>query len=277
MPRRCGPRSSAIRPPTTCARCSTAIPRGAAPRGNWGDIDFLRNVHDLNPTLQDTQFADYHGHGWNFRAIFKRDREGNLLDAQGNVVSPDDPEKFQRAGSEPFAPVGTQPGKAVHLMDIHAEKGPAMRRLPLRAGQPRQRADLRRGRQRDRDRLQGLPRHRRRLPDAADQRPRRAAARQRPFAAAQPDGKRRFEWMYDPFGRKILIQRSIVDPSLQWQVRLVRDSRRSREPALQRQGRARQADEPGGRGKLASSSSGPASRPRTARIPTARWPASPAT
>ena len=33
---------------------------------------------------KDTQFADYHGHGWNFRAVFKRDREGNLLDADGN-------------------------------------------------------------------------------------------------------------------------------------------------------------------------------------------------
>ena len=55
-------------------------PEGAAPKGLWGDLDFLRNVYDLNSELNDTQFADYHGHGWNFRAIFKRDREGNLLD-----------------------------------------------------------------------------------------------------------------------------------------------------------------------------------------------------
>ncbi|MEO1729734.1 MAG: hypothetical protein AAFR64_03240, partial [Pseudomonadota bacterium] len=54
-------------------------PEGAAPRGKWSDLDFLRNVYDLNPELKDTQFADYHGHGWNFRGIFKRDREGNLL------------------------------------------------------------------------------------------------------------------------------------------------------------------------------------------------------
>ena len=66
-------------------------PEGAAPRGNWADLDFLRNVYDLNPTLKDTQFADYHGHGWNFRGIFKRDREGNLLDADGKIVAPDDP------------------------------------------------------------------------------------------------------------------------------------------------------------------------------------------
>ncbi|MBH1992935.1 MAG: hypothetical protein I8H86_08605, partial [Sphingomonadaceae bacterium] len=56
-------------------------PEGAAPRGKWADLDFLRNVYDLNDKAKDTQFADYHGHGWNFRGVFKRDREGNLLDA----------------------------------------------------------------------------------------------------------------------------------------------------------------------------------------------------
>jgi hypothetical protein len=45
-------------------------PEGAAPRGDWADVQFLKNVAKLNPTLHDTQFADYHGHGWNFRAVF---------------------------------------------------------------------------------------------------------------------------------------------------------------------------------------------------------------
>ena len=61
-------------------------PEGAATRGNverrrssW------RTCPSLNPQLKDTQFADYHGHGWNFRAVYKRDRKGNLLDADGNV------------------------------------------------------------------------------------------------------------------------------------------------------------------------------------------------
>ena len=44
-------------------------------------------MSELNPQLKDTQFADYHGHGWNFRAVYKRDRKGNLLDAQGARVS----------------------------------------------------------------------------------------------------------------------------------------------------------------------------------------------
>ena len=83
-------------------------PEGAAVRGLWSDDEFLKNVSKLNPKLKDTQFADYHGHGWNFRAVYKRDRKGNLLDASGKQVSFNDPKKFK---------------KAVHLADIHLEKG----------------------------------------------------------------------------------------------------------------------------------------------------------
>ena len=83
-------------------------PEGAVARGKWADEDFLRNVTDLYPQLNDTQFADYHGHGWNFRAIFKRDRHGHLLDADGEIVDDDDPEKFK---------------KAVHMSSIHLDVG----------------------------------------------------------------------------------------------------------------------------------------------------------
>jgi hypothetical protein len=85
-----------------------ANPEGAALRGLWSDRDFLADVSSLNPQLKNTQFADFHGHGWVFRAVFKKDRRGNLLDAAGKVVSPEDPDKFR---------------KAVHLKDIHLEKG----------------------------------------------------------------------------------------------------------------------------------------------------------
>ena len=57
-------------------------PEAAAARGLWGNLDFLEKVAELNPKLKDTQFADYHGHGWVFRAVFKNDRQGNLLDAR---------------------------------------------------------------------------------------------------------------------------------------------------------------------------------------------------
>ena len=83
-------------------------PEEAAIRGKWSDPDFLKNVSKLNPTLKDTQFADYHGHGWNFRAVYKRDRKGALLDKKGDIVADNDPNKFK---------------KAVHLSSIHMDLG----------------------------------------------------------------------------------------------------------------------------------------------------------
>ncbi len=85
-----------------------ANPEGAAVRGKWSDKNFLANVTDLNPKLTRTQFADYHGHGWVFRNVYKTDRKGHLRDAENKVVAADDPDRFK---------------KAVHLKDIHLEKG----------------------------------------------------------------------------------------------------------------------------------------------------------
>ena len=85
-------------------------PEGAAPKGLWADTKFLEKLGspEFNAQLKQSQFADFHSHGWVFRAVYKRDRAGNLLDADNKVVAPDDPAKFS---------------KAVHLADIHLEKG----------------------------------------------------------------------------------------------------------------------------------------------------------
>ena len=87
-----------------------ANPEGAAARGKWKDLEFLEKIGtpEFNRELKHTQFADFHGHGWVFRAVYKRDRQGDLLDAKDKIVAPDDKDKFQ---------------KAVHLRDIHLEKG----------------------------------------------------------------------------------------------------------------------------------------------------------
>lgn len=126
-------------------------PEEASVRGNWGDPEFLKNVSDLNPRLKHTQFADYHGHGWIFRAVFKMDKKGNLLDRDGHQISYSDPNKFKgvvpltegagpdakpndakpndaksndaKALAPPFSAVDESAGRAVHLKDIHAEKG----------------------------------------------------------------------------------------------------------------------------------------------------------
>ncbi|HTO11453.1 MAG TPA: hypothetical protein VMQ51_07765 [Candidatus Binatia bacterium] len=83
-------------------------PEGAALRGKWSDPTFLANLRDLNPKLARVQFADHHGHGWVFRNVYKTDRKGHMLDADNKIVDAADPDRFQ---------------KAVHLKDIHLEKG----------------------------------------------------------------------------------------------------------------------------------------------------------
>ncbi len=85
-------------------------PERTAQRGLWSDVNFLEKVGspEFEKTLKHTQFADFHSHGWIFRAVYKKDRQGDLLDEANNIVPFDDPDKF---------------AKAVHLQDIHLEKG----------------------------------------------------------------------------------------------------------------------------------------------------------
>ena len=199
-------------------------PEGAAAKGNWGDVDFLRNVYDLNPELKDTQFADYHSHGWNFRGVFKRDREGNLLDADGRIVSPDDPEKWRRQGEGKFVPAGINPGKAVHLMDIHAEKG--MQCADCHFAQDSHGNGLIYGEVANAVEIGCKDCHGNAdaFPTLMTSGPAAPPKGNNLALLRNPDGKRRFEWSFDNSGRRTLIQRSIVDPKLAWVVHLVKDS-----------------------------------------------------
>jgi hypothetical protein len=98
--------------PTEEERYQSSIrnPEAAAARGLWSGEKFLEQTggSEFNAQLKTTQFADFHGHGWLFRAVYKHDRKGNWLDKDGNPIAFDDPQRFQ---------------KAVHLADIHLEKG----------------------------------------------------------------------------------------------------------------------------------------------------------
>jgi hypothetical protein len=179
-------------------------PEGAATRGKWADVGFLKQVADLNPQMTDTQFADYHGHGWNFRAVYKRDRKGNLLDATGNVVSDDDPQKFQ---------------KSVHLSSIHVDVG--MQCVDCHFSQDNHgngyiytevAAAVEIG-------CKDCHGTAAALPNLYTSGPAALGGGTDLTALRTPDGRRRFEWVGDT-----LYQRSMLDPKLEWKVSLVRNS-----------------------------------------------------
>lgn len=179
-------------------------PEAAATRGKWGDMEFLKRVSELNPELDDTQFADYHGHGWNFRAVFKRDRKGNLLDADGDIVSDDDPDKFD---------------KAVHMSSIHVDAG--MHCVDCHYAQDNHGnghiyGEVALAVEIDCKDCHGTARE---YPNLYTSGPAALDGGTDLTLLRTPDGRRRFEWQ----GGK-LYQRSMMDPELEWEVSLVKDS-----------------------------------------------------
>lgn len=125
------------------AKVNRKNPEGSAPRGLWSNLyagevdhhgdpapaDFLSHTgtDEFNAKLKHTQFADFHPRGWVFRAVFKRDPHGNLLDASGEKITDVSAAKMKRAielGKDPAEDAKLDPkGVPVHLKDIHLEKG----------------------------------------------------------------------------------------------------------------------------------------------------------
>lgn len=102
------PPKTPVLTPEELAEGYQANPEGAVNRGLWRNESFLEKSSEMNSKLKHTQMADYHGHGWMFRGVFKKDRKGNLLDKEGRVISLENPGFWE---------------KAVHLKDVHVEKG----------------------------------------------------------------------------------------------------------------------------------------------------------
>ncbi len=179
-------------------------PEGAAPRGKWGDLDFLRSVWERNEEMEHTQFADYHGHGWNFRAIYKRDRKGNLLDAKGEIVPFDDPDRFD---------------KSVHMADIHLDVG--MHCVDCHFAQDSHGngylyGEVAHAIEIDCADCHGTPDN---YPTLFTSGPAAPPGGHDLRLIRNPDGKPRFEWIGDR-----LIQRSLVNPGLEWEMSLVKDT-----------------------------------------------------
>jgi hypothetical protein len=179
-------------------------PEGAAPRGNWGDVDFLGKVSDLNPQMKDTQFADYHGHGWNFRAVYKRDRHGTLLDQDAKPVSDTDPDKFH---------------KAVQLSSIHMDKG--MQCVDCHFAQDAHGNGYLYGEVATAVEIDCVDCHGtvRAYPNLRTSGPAAPPGGTDLSLLRNPDGRKRFEWR----GTE-LYQRSLVDPEREWRIKLVKNS-----------------------------------------------------
>lgn len=179
-------------------------PEGAAARGKWADVEFLKGVWELNDQTKDTTFADYHGHGWNFRAIYKRDRKGNLLDAEGNKVSDEDPDKFD---------------KAVHMSSIHVDVG--MHCVDCHFsndghGNGYIHGEVALAVEIDCKDCHGTSQQ---YPNLFTSGPAALQGGLDMAGLRTPDGRRRFEWVGDE-----LYQRSMLYPDKEWQMSLVKDS-----------------------------------------------------
>ena len=178
-------------------------PEEAAIRGKWADPEFLKTVAERNPEMTATQFADYHGHGWNFRAIFKRDRKGNLLDKEGNIVSREDPERFSKTVhmSSIHVDMGMQCVDCHFQQDAHSNGhivGEVMAGVEIMCQDCHGTADE--------------------YPTLRTSGPMASKAGRNLALIRNPDGKRRFEWIDGK-----LIQRSAVVDGLEWEMTLMKD------------------------------------------------------
>jgi hypothetical protein len=181
-------------------------PEAAAQRGLWSDVDFLKNVGtpEFNAQLKQTQFADFHSHGWIFRAVYKRDRRGQLLDGDDKVVANDDPQKFS---------------KAVHLQDIHLEKGMQCVDCHFDGdshGNGKLYGETRTAVEIDCTDCHGTIRNRATLVTSGPAAPAGGSPLER---LRTPFGERRFQWRDDR-----LYQRSMLDASKEWEVVQVLDT-----------------------------------------------------
>ena len=190
--------------PEDIAHSLASNPESASLKGNWSDPQFLRNVRNLNSTNQQTQFADFNGHGWIYRSVYKHDRKGNWLDSDGNRIDFDDPQKFQ---------------KAVQLSDIHLDKGLQCIDCHFEQdnhgdghlyGEPRAAVEI------DCVDCHGSIRARANLKTSNSAAP---AGGTDLALLRTPFGTRRFEWVNDE-----LVQRSMVDSGKSWKISQVLDS-----------------------------------------------------
>lgn len=225
-------------------------PNEIATRGLWSDPEFLKRLSDLNPELRHSYFGDFNGHGWVFKAVFKKDKYGRHLDRFGNVIPTPTAADRKKAVELPMLErelhrnrdqrtidqlmelekrlIEEQRGTPVHLLDVHLEKG--MHCVDCHFvqdvhgngklyGEVRAAIEIRcedcHGTATESLLKDGYAKMRTSGP-AATERPAPQENGRDLMALRTPFGKRRFEVRGDK-----IIQNSIVEPDLSWEVKQV--------------------------------------------------------
>src|SRR5947209_7860837 len=92
------------------ARVQMRNPNESATRNNLADPEFVARLAELHPEAHRTRFADSHGQGWAFRAVFKNDRPGNCLAREGRIIPAVGSEQLM-ASMRPPSPLPLSPGE----------------------------------------------------------------------------------------------------------------------------------------------------------------------
>jgi hypothetical protein len=202
-------------------------PNESAARNKLTEPGFLENMLELNNQTRHTQFADFHGHGWAYRAVFQQDRKGNLTDHNGRVLKEVSNELLQAAMKPPTAEERVhgkkRDGVPVHLMDIHLEKG--MHCVDCHFVQDAHGNTRLQGEVRAAIEIQCIDCH-----GSVTQ---RASLRTSGPAAytSSPEGGRNLEALRTPFGQRrferrgdAIIQNSMVEKGLSWTIKQTMDT-----------------------------------------------------
>jgi hypothetical protein len=214
-------------------------PDEAAARGLWTNPLFLERVSELNPQARHTQFADFHGHGWIYRAVYKKDRKGSLLDDQGKVIDNVTTDMLMTAMRVPVEvkellteearkgnldpQLKKADGIPVHLLDIHLEKG--MHCIDCHFIQDSHGNTKLQGEVRAAIEIQCIDCHGR-VTERATLRTSGPAA-----YTSSPEGSRNLESLRTPFGKRrferrgnTIVQNSMVEKDLAWEIVQVMDT-----------------------------------------------------
>jgi hypothetical protein len=206
-------------------RAGMSNPNESSAHNRLSEPDFLDNLLDLNKETHHMQFADYHGHGWAFRAVFKQDRKGHYLDYKGNIIPHVGNAELRAAMRfQQQLPQDRKPleGVPLHLMDIHLEKG--MHCIDCHFyqdvhGNTKLQQEVRAAVEIECIDCHGTISSRPTLKTSGPAAYTSSKEGYRDLAALRtPSGKRRFEWRGDK-----LIQNSMVEKDLSWEVVQVKD------------------------------------------------------